>query len=182
MKRFFLLFFVFSFTIVSCSADRTFISILNRKQLCKLKKETPVYIFHEYKNYVKNYRNQILLEILQKKSYRSFYFIEYTNQIDLTYLEGCVICDSIDVYDFSVDVKRNIYKVKLCSISESECDKNKYIKYIHDSNFTNLIADIKHSSTIRDGTYVFLSRVYKNSNYVETISFYEFTENKIIYK
>ena len=55
--------------------------------------------------------------------------------------------------------------------------------FFNDKNFSILRNMLNHSSIVYDAEYIFLLKiVFNNKINIETISFYDFSENKIIYE
>ena len=58
-----------------------------------------------------------------------------------------------------------------------------YNVFFNDNDFFLLRNNLNHSSIVYDAKYIFLLKiVFNNKINIETISFYDFSENKIIYE
>lgn len=168
--------------LISCSTNMSTINNINNKQFKQLKKVTPKTYYKYYKKFVKNYRNIILNDILEEKQYEQLYITEIINQMNLTKYYGYILADNIVAYSFNIDLMNNVFcwnKILLTEYNKN----NIYNVFFNENNFSILRNKLNHSSIVYDAEYIFLLKIVFNSKInIETISFYDFSEHKIIYK
>lgn len=168
--------------LISCSTNMSTINNINNKQFKQLKKVTPKTYYIYYKKFVKNYRNIILNDILEETRYKQLYITEIINQMDLTKYYGYILADNIDAYSFNIDLMNNVFSWNKILLTEYN-KNNIYNVFFNDNNFSILRNKLNHSSIVYDAGYIFLLKiVFNNKINIETISFYDFSENKIIYE
>lgn len=181
-KKYSIILFVITTMLISCSTNMSTINNINNKQFKQLKKVTAKTYYKYYKKFVKNYRNIILNDILEEKQYEQLYITEIINQMNLTKYYGYILADNIVAYSFNIDLMNNVFcwnKILLTEYNKN----NIYNVFFNDNNFSILRNKLNHSSIVYDAEYIFLLKIVFNSKInIETISFYDFSEHKIIYK
>lgn len=181
-KKYSIILFVITTMLISCSTNMSTINNINNKQFKQLKKVTPKTYYIYYKKFVKNYRNIILNDILEEKQYKQLYITEIINQMNLTKYYGYILADNIVAYSFNIDLMNNVFcwnKILLTEYNKN----NIYNVFFNENNFSILRNKLNHSSIVYDAEYIFLLKIVFNSKInIETISFYDFSEHKIIYE